>query len=122
MQAVLVVEQGRLKGQQRWIQRNQQLSVGGSAWADFVVDEDANLSPIHFMISLTDEGCLLYAINDSATYVNGDEVYEARLRNGDRVRAGNLEFVVQLNGFDSNSDRRRVDIESRYFASANAFG
>ncbi|MBI1791635.1 MAG: DUF4123 domain-containing protein [Acidobacteria bacterium] len=71
--------------------------VGRSPRADVAVPDDPALSSLHFVIECDARGCRLRDLRSSnGTFVNGKRTAEARLRDGDRIRAGSTDFVVRM--------------------------
>jgi serine/threonine-protein kinase len=64
--------------------------VGRSQKAHFqLADPDRKISRIHFMIEINPPSCWLYDMGShNGTFVNGQRVHEARLNDGDEIRAG----------------------------------
>lgn len=99
MQAVLIIEDGWQIGQRRWIGRNEQLTIGASAWADFVV-EQSSLQPIHMVMSLSSDGCWMQSVNNATFSVNGQPKTHTPLNHNDLVRVGDFACRVELQGVE----------------------
>jgi pSer/pThr/pTyr-binding forkhead associated (FHA) protein len=71
-------------------------TLGRAARADFVVDATL-VSRFHCRFTVGSEGSLLLEDLDSTngTFVNDKQVPRATLTQGDRVRAGRVEFAVE---------------------------
>ena len=71
-------------------------TMGRAARADFVVDA-ALVSRFHCRFTVGSEGSLLLEDLDSTngTFVNDKRVQRGTLTQGDRVRAGRVEFTVE---------------------------
>ncbi|MCY2988638.1 MAG: FHA domain-containing protein [Planctomycetota bacterium] len=84
----------------RWqLRAGQAATVGCGADADFVVDADRTMSSIHFELSTTTETCWIRDRQSHlGTLVNGQPVQAGILYHRDRIRAGQSEFVVAIQG------------------------
>lgn len=80
-----------------WLSSGQSLTVGRSDEAQFAVSTDLLMSRIHFEISVVGEECLVLDRGSSnGTFLNKERIREARLKDADRIQAGQTLFVVQL--------------------------
>ncbi len=72
--------------------------VGRSPEANFRLPEkDTYISRVHFMIELNPPLCRLVDMNSqNGTFVNGERVATAQLKNGDRIQAGHTVFQVGI--------------------------
>ena len=70
--------------------------IGRSPRADFVVDSPL-LSRLHCRLSATDAGLTVEDLQSTnGTYVNGERVRQAPLRDGDRLRLGRYEMTAAV--------------------------
>lgn len=91
---ILEVQWGPLHGTKAAIAPGQELRVGRTEHADFVVP-DEQMSAVHFEIRWDGTTCTLRDLKSlKGTYVGGEEVEEAVLRNGAWIRAGVSDFMV----------------------------
>lgn len=101
MQAILTIEtgiEGYSQPERRWIRAGQQLSIGSSSWADFVL-ESPKLLPIHLLLDLSDSGCVLYGVESGEFMIGGNlSQASARLADGDLIEAGGIRLRLQLHG------------------------
>lgn len=75
---------------------NQQVRVGGTAWAEFAVP-DPQLAEVHFILETDQDKCIVRENADGkGVYVNGVRVHEAILKHGDDLFAGSTHFRVAL--------------------------
>lgn len=75
---------------------NQQVRVGGTAWAEFAVP-DPQLAEIHFILETDQDKCVVREnAKGKGVYVNGVRVHEAILKHGDDLFAGSTHFRVAL--------------------------
>ncbi len=74
----------------------QRISFGRNEAARVALPEDTFLSGIHFVLDWDGGKCKLENLGRNGTLVNGERLDEADLKDGDRLRAGNTEFIVGL--------------------------
>jgi len=75
------------------------LRVGRSEPADLVVPHDRQMSGRHFELSWDGARCLLRdEESDKGTWLNGEKVTEAEVKNNDWIRAGDTIFLVYVEG------------------------
>jgi pSer/pThr/pTyr-binding forkhead associated (FHA) protein len=73
--------------------------VGRTAQADFVLRRDHELSGRHFAIECDLQRAWVKDLNSrNGTYLLGARVAQSLLADGDRLRAGRSEFVVNVQG------------------------
>jgi hypothetical protein len=71
---------------------------GQTEWADFCFAADPTMADFHFMVDCRLQRCILYALGTAETFVNSKPAARQDLIDGDRVRAGQTEFLVRLEG------------------------
>ncbi len=81
---------------QNWIRVNQMATFGSSNQADYVVDFDPYLEPVHFTISSDGLDWTVESNTRNAISVNQQLVYSCELKDGDLIIAGKTPFYVQL--------------------------
>jgi len=87
----------------------QVVTVGRTAWADFSVPADEEMSDVHFELDFGGQACRLRTQGAAVTVVNGEPATEVSLRPGDKVTAGQTIFTVQLPAeMSSQPDRESV--------------
>lgn len=91
----LIIEAPAL-GRKYTIGAAQRVSVGRNEASRLVIDEDTFLSSIHFVLDWDGHNCKLENLGRNGTLVNGAPADQTELKDGDRLRAGNTEFVVQV--------------------------
>lgn len=97
MRVVLQAESGRRAGHRIWLGANQRVFVGGTEWAEFVVPGDPNLADVQFVVESDHHYCRIRNLQSSRTLlVNGTEVLERTLVDGDIVTAGATRFSVLI--------------------------
>lgn len=98
MRLVVEVVQGPDAG--RTIERTvgRLLQVGRSGWADLTLTADPALADLHMLIECTPEGGFIRDLGTpTGTLLNGSRVVgRVPLHDGDRIRAGESEFLVRL--------------------------
>jgi serine/threonine-protein kinase len=90
MRVILVVTAGPHKGQRFPFAGHDTFIVGRSRHAHFrLPSKDRYFSRIHFLVEVNPPHCRLVDLGSrNGTYVNGDKVVAADLKNGDRIQAG----------------------------------
>jgi pSer/pThr/pTyr-binding forkhead associated (FHA) protein len=102
----LEVKQAGGQGRRVWLRPGQVLTVGRTDESDFAVPLDAYLSGVHFSLQCEHSNCRLRALSTrSGTYLNGERVTEAQLRDRDEIVAGQTTFAVTVEGDPSLSYR-----------------
>jgi hypothetical protein len=97
VRVVLQIRSGPLAGREAAIEPGRALRVGRTDKAELVVAADARLSGAHFAVENGEGGARLRDLaSRGGTLLNGERVDEARLRDGDRIRAGDTAFVVRF--------------------------
>lgn len=97
MRIILTVTAGPHKGQQFTFDRHDTFLVGRSRHAHFqLLSKDRYFSRIHFMMEVNPPECRLIDMGShNGTYVNGERVLAADLKNGDQIRAGHT--ILRMN-------------------------
>ena len=90
MRIILTVTAGPHKGQEFAFDRHDTFLVGRSKHAHFqLLAKDKYFSRIHFMMEVNPPECRLIDMGShNGTYVNGERVLAADLKDGDQIRAG----------------------------------
>lgn len=97
MRVVLQAESGGRAGHRIWLGANQRVFVGGTEWAEFAVPGDPNLADVQFVVESDHNYCRIRNLQVSrALFVNGTEVLERTLVDGDIVTAGATRFSVVI--------------------------
>lgn len=97
MRVALTIRSGPEAGRVAHLEAGGTLRVGRAHKADLTLSADAQVSGLHFALSLGESGCELRDLESSnGTFLNGERVSAARLRDGDRVRAGDTSFLVRF--------------------------
>jgi hypothetical protein len=97
VRAVVEIRSGPLAGRRIPVEQGQTLRVGRKDDAELVIAGDTQMSGAHFSIACDEKTCRLLDLGSAnGTFLNGERVTEARLREGDRVRAGETTFLVRL--------------------------
>ena len=78
------------------VQHGQVTAVGRTAASDYVCGNDWMMSAVHFRLDNEDLPLILDTSSRNGTYLNGQKIVYAMIRNGDRIRAGNTRFLVQI--------------------------
>ncbi len=83
-------------GRKLTIAAAQRISFGRNEAARVVIAEDTFLSSLHFVLDWDGHKCKLENHGRNGTMVNGEPADGVELQDGDRLRAGNTDFLVQL--------------------------
>lgn len=88
-----------------WIRAGQTILVGRSSWnSDWTFRGDDRMSARHFSVSCDGRRCLLQDQGSAnGTLINDRPVKCVELDDGDRIRAGQTEFAVQILGREQGS-------------------
>ena len=93
---VIRIEQGPAPGRQMVLSEGQSLTVGRTEHAEWAVPQDHHLSRLHFQFEVTQGRCWVRDLGSTnGTSVNGAEITECELRDGDQVVAGKSVFSVR---------------------------
>ena len=97
MRIILTVIAGPHKGQEFTFDRHDTFLVGRSRHAHFqLLSKDRYFSRIHFMMEVNPPECRLIDMGShNGTYVNGERVLAADLKDGDQIRAGHT--ILRMN-------------------------
>ncbi len=91
------IQNGSEAGKKVWIQNGQTLQVGRTDSADLAIESDKLLSRLHFAIDCEPELCRIRDLGSrNGTFLNNALVSVAELNDGDRITAGETEFLVSL--------------------------
>ena len=90
---------GPAAGKQVHLRAGQSVRFGRTEWADYCFAEDAQMGDIHFTIDCDPRsGCTLTVEGSSVTLVDGEEVTQAALRDGNEITAGATVFRILIEG------------------------
>src|SRR5208282_2667762 len=97
MRIILTVTAGPHKGQEFTFDRHDTFLVGRSKHAHFqLLSKDKYFSRVHFMMEVNPPQCRLIDMGSrNGTYVNGERVLAADLKDGDQIRAGHT--ILRMN-------------------------
>jgi hypothetical protein len=97
MRLVLTIRSGPEAGREIAIAPGAPVRFGRKEPADFVFAQDHGLSRLHFAIKCDAEIARLLDLNSSnGTWVNGQQVKGAVLKDGDEISAGGMKFAVRF--------------------------
>ncbi len=102
MRVILEVVSGPGQGRKVPLRAGQRLQVGRTEYADLTLAGDGHMSSLHFALETSVDGCRVEDLGSSnGTLLNGQPVSApASVYNGDRIRAGQSEFVVHVEGLE----------------------
>ncbi len=97
MRVVLEAVDGPHRGQRILLRAGQTVRVGRTEWADVALPDDGHLSGVHFAVECGTNGCVVRDLQSTnGTTVNGKQVTEAALADGDAIHAGQTLFRVAI--------------------------
>src|SRR5207248_8667920 len=97
MRVVLEIVSGPSAGKAFEVADGQTTRVGFRGPSDFLVPDDPWLSDVHFAVECRGGMCRLRNLNRRGwTTLNGEQVTEGIVRDGDRIVAGGTRFVVRV--------------------------
>lgn len=104
---VLEIRTGPAQGRKLWLSPRQSLWVGRVEQSDFVIPLDAMPTALHFLLEGDLTCCRIRDLQSpSKTCLNGQEISEETLCDGDEILAGNSTFSVQIRGGIPSSERK----------------
>ena len=100
MRVILEVVSGPEQSRKVPLRAGQRLQVGRTEYADLTLAGDGHMSSLHFALETQSDGCRVEDLGSSnGTFLNGQPVTAATLAyDGDRIQAGQSEFVVHVEG------------------------
>jgi len=94
---LLAIVAGPAAGRTFTVSPGESLRIGRSSRAGISIPEDTLLSGIHLAVECRDRMCRVIDLGGAGgTFLNGIRIQEARLREGDRVEAGQSALQVRL--------------------------
>ena len=122
MTALLKAESGPASGHEVVINPGEQVRVGRTRAADFVVTGDPRISGIHFAAYLDANGTLRVRDLGSTNglYKNGLSVVESEIGSEDRLQAGTTIFVVQFMRSEPSGDPDPVGPSNSFWDESSA--
>jgi len=99
MKVILQIRNGPDAGKEIIVLPGESRRVGCQSPADTICPGDSKMSVVHFVIECFSQECRIRDLKSkNGTLVNDVRVRARILANGDRVRAGNTEFRVRVEG------------------------
>ena len=97
MRVVLELQTGSQAGESVGIEAGQSASIGRSSRADFTVASDANMSSLHFGVSVMNSQCLVQDLDSkNGVRINGQRTKRSIIADGDQILAGTSIFSVTV--------------------------
>jgi hypothetical protein len=97
MHVVLEIRTDSGAGEKIRLQTGETARIGRTTRADFAFPQDTYLSGIHFALTCEEAACRLTDLESSnGTFVNGKQVSECTLSDGDEIVAGHTTFAVHF--------------------------
>lgn len=107
MQVTLRVESGPHSGRSFVFDQHDTFLIGRSDTAHLCLPEDRYFSRNHCILEIAPPRCYLRDLGSlNGTYVNGQKVQEAYLRNGDRIQGGQTVLAVEVSADQFQADPR----------------
>lgn len=99
------------------------VQVGRSIQSDLVVANDPHVSAEHFRLEYRDSEWWIHDLESrNGTYVNGAQVRQAIVRDGDQIRAGETGFRIRLETREPPADQEAETSEEPAEAETAALG
>ncbi|MDG2468072.1 MAG: FHA domain-containing protein [Pirellulaceae bacterium] len=99
MNVYLQIDKGPHSGRRIDLKSGQVASFGSSEYSDFCFDQDVAMSSQHFQLAIQRTGCRFQLLDtESPCQVNGEDVSESDLLDGDVIKAGQTAFQVRIEG------------------------
>ena len=97
MQLTITILSGLRAGHRIVLSPGDRLKFGRTTKAEIVVADDPTMSSLHCEVECEPAGCRVRDLNSrNGLFVNNEQVGEAELRDGDRLRAGRTFFGVAI--------------------------
>ena len=97
MSVHLRIDSGSQANTSLCIEAGKPLRVGRTTLSDCILPEDKTLSRAHFELVYDGHACLLRDLNSSnGTSLNGAEIIETPLKDGDQITAGQTRFSIHI--------------------------
>jgi pSer/pThr/pTyr-binding forkhead associated (FHA) protein len=111
MRVVVEIRDDSGAGQKIRLKTGETVRIGRTTRADFALPQDTYLSSLHFALTCEEDACRLTDLKSSnGTLVNGKQVSECALRDGDEIVAGRTTFAVHL---ESDAPANALPLVSR---------
>ncbi|MCA9217857.1 MAG: hypothetical protein KDB27_32530 [Planctomycetales bacterium] len=98
MQLILRITNGSSAGKKLLLRQDQVAKVGSTDWSDFCVPDDSSLAEFHFEVSCTPRSCMVVDRDNNGVKLDGKQVTESELKDGQILEAGQTTFAVQVVG------------------------
>ena len=98
----LITVAGPIVGKQMEVQTGYRVRIGRTDQSHYALPEDRFLSGVQFFLECDTDRCVLRDSSRNGTFVNGVQVQEYRLRDGDQIVAGQTTFSVRVGALDAN--------------------
>ncbi len=99
MHVTMELKTGSTAGRKVHLVSHQLVRVGKSSWADFVVTGEPQLADQHFSLETDAQACRIRDLSKGqGLLLNGQSVLSAVVHDGDRIRVGDAEFVLAIEG------------------------
>jgi len=96
---ILEVTDGPSQGMKIVVASGQTVQVGRTRWADYAIPDDEAMADVHFAVASAADGCRIRDLSDGrGIAVDGNNVAESVVRNGNQFTAGETNFAVHIEG------------------------
>ncbi len=114
MQATIEILAGPETGRRILLKSGQIARFGRTEWSDFSFPYDHRLADVHFSIETTDtEVTLIDLSNGHGVQIDGEKLATCQLRSGQKIKAGNMTFVIGTEVLFETSGAGPVAVQSQ---------
>jgi len=97
MDVSLEIISGAQAGETFPLRSDRQVKIGRGPDPDIAVHADPLVSELHFAFWWDEKGCRIQDLQSArGTFLNGQKINQAAVRNGDKIVAGQTQFVVRV--------------------------
>jgi hypothetical protein len=97
MEVSLEIVSGAQAGEKFPLRSNLQVKIGRGPDPEIAVNTDPLLSELHFAFWWDESGCRIQDLQSArGTFLNGQKISQAAVRNGDKIVAGQTQFIVRV--------------------------
>ena len=97
MRLTITILSGARAGERVPLGPGEMLRVGRTSGANIVVADDPTMSGIHYLVRCTNEGGSVHDLESrNGLFLNGRQVDQAMLSDGDEIRAGRTYFTISV--------------------------
>lgn len=113
MRLTINILSGARAGQRILLGPGESLRVGRTPKADIAIADDPTMSGVHYQIESAEGGATIRDLGSrNGVFVNGAQVSEVAVRDGDQVRAGRTFFSISIDAVAATSESARTALPS----------